>query len=202
MHPKNCFSSIARIALVALGWLLLNCSQNKASDTVNNESHAIDINDTALIESLIDSVYASDKIDWPHDFDDLDTADLVYFASIRAYIPSLNPDSLTKTFGPCIEEDSFSFDDPSWFGSDEAIWHECTKEEDIETYLLEEHYYIYYDKLIPILSRIYSKWEISYKRWRFDDNHFIEIYYLLSDTTQIPIDGDIIHQAHPILEMG
>lgn len=200
MYSKNNTSLISQIVLFALGLLVLNCgrlSQNDVNDIVCD----IDIKDTALVKALIDSVYASDKIDWPRDFDDLDTLDLVFFASIRTYIPSLDPDSMTKTFGPCIEEDSVSFDDTLWFEAGPALRYGWTKEDCIITELKDAQYHMSYDKLMPTILRINGKFGFASKHWLFDDNHIIRIYYLSSDSILIPIDGNIIHKSHPIFEL-
>lgn len=200
MCSRNNISLIQQIVLVALGLLVLNCgrlSQNDVNDIVCD----IDIKDTALVKSAIDSVYASDNINWPSDFDDVDTLDLVFFASIRAYIPFLDPDSMTKRFGPCVGERIVRLDDLSWYESDKAARLGWTKELGIRAELEDANYHMAYDQLIPTLSRIKGKFGITYKRWLFDDSHFIRMYYLSSDSILIPIDGDIIHKAHPAFEM-
>lgn len=187
MKTKTCI-----YCLLLCVFALWGCKDKKQDDSTCAESQAIDINDTALLKSIIDSAYASDTIDWPADFNGLDTTELVFFASIREHIPSLHPDSMTKTFGACVDNDCICFGETPWYESTED------RGVDIEADLVDVHFHIDYDKLIPILSRIDGKLEVSRKIWSFDHNRFIVMYYLPSDTTLIPIDGIIIHKEHPV----
>lgn len=182
--------------------LIFGCNKTSYVGNYKEESmpDKIDVKDIKLINALNEKSLVEEYIrdfDFDKEFNDLWKSKLtgdriIFFPEIYTHFTNLNPDSITKVFG----KQSFL---PKIISFQPSMYVDSIKED--ETYYWAVETFIIYDteRLTPILSRI-DEFTLASLTWRYDcDNDIImNIVYLLSDTTMVPIDGVIASKYHKV----
>lgn len=152
----------------------------------------IDIKDTQLIQALIDNIREEGDSDLNKA---LDENEIVFFPTIKRHFKSLNPDSIAKVYGAPIYDPHISSFRPSKYNEEYCKRWYTNRQDEVYEDLAESNTIVNTEELTPILSRI-DEFKIAEIVWTFKDSIRLEVIYLISDTTLIPIDGWIADKDH------
>lgn len=165
-----------------------NCDTMSLPDT-------IDINDTELLQILFENDQKENDEDM---YTDLRDYGYVSYCKLRCHfknLKKLHPDSISKVYGLPIKDIDIVNFRPAHYDETFSPGGYITKEDHVWTELEQSNTVTMSEYLVRILSRI-DEFNIGCLRWNFNDSVDMEIIYLFSDTTMIPINGWIANKEH------
>lgn len=183
--------------------LLGGCKKSSYTENGEVESlpNRIDINNTELLQSLFEN---DQKNDYGNIYNDLREYGYVPYTKMRTHFKNLKnlpPDSITKIYGSPIKDIEVVNFRPAHYDETFSAGGYITKEDYVYTELVRSNTVTMSEYLVRILSRI-DEFTIGCLRWNFNDSVDMEIIYLFSDTTMIPINGWIANKEHFVFNRG